>query len=113
MNKSRRKFLEKGPAVALAAGVGVVSSKVAIASSPETVTGDIPVTGSAVVLDSNGEKTFTITAGRGADVARMRVRTYEQPLRLIVTNGDETFTVEPLNQQDWSLTIEKIPGNST
>ena len=35
MNKSRRKFLGKAPAVAIAAGVGVASSKVAMASPPE------------------------------------------------------------------------------
>ena len=34
MNKSRRKFLEKGPSIALAAGVGVASGKIAMASPP-------------------------------------------------------------------------------
>jgi hypothetical protein len=34
MNKSRRKFLGKAPAVALAAGVGVASGKIAMASPP-------------------------------------------------------------------------------
>src|SRR5688500_5584507 len=32
MNKSRRKFLEKGPSVAVAAGVGLASGTMAIAS---------------------------------------------------------------------------------
>ena len=32
MNKSRRKFLEKSPSIALAAGVGVASGKLAMAS---------------------------------------------------------------------------------
>lgn len=31
MNKSRRKFLEKGPSIALAAGVGVASGQIAMA----------------------------------------------------------------------------------
>jgi len=35
MNKSRRTFLGKAPAVAVAAGVGVASGKVAMASPPE------------------------------------------------------------------------------
>lgn len=35
MNKSRRKFLGKAPAVAIGAGVGVTSSKIAMASPPE------------------------------------------------------------------------------
>lgn len=34
MNKSRRKFLEKSPSIALAAGIGVASGTVAIASPP-------------------------------------------------------------------------------
>jgi len=34
MNKSRRKFLEKGPSIALAAGVGVATGKIAVASPP-------------------------------------------------------------------------------
>ena len=34
MNKSRRKFLKKSPTIALAAGVGVASAKVALASPP-------------------------------------------------------------------------------
>ena len=33
MNKSRRKFLGKAPTVALAAGVGIASGKIAMASS--------------------------------------------------------------------------------
>ena len=36
MNKSRRKFLEKGPSIALAAGVGVASGKIAMASPPSS-----------------------------------------------------------------------------
>ena len=32
MNTSRRKFLEKGPSIALAAGVGVAASNIALAS---------------------------------------------------------------------------------
>ena len=32
MNKSRRKFLEKGPSIALAAGVGVATGNIAMAS---------------------------------------------------------------------------------
>ena len=32
MNNSRRKFLEKGPSIALAAGVGVAAGKIAVAS---------------------------------------------------------------------------------
>jgi hypothetical protein len=35
MNKSRRKFLEKSPSIALAAGVGVASGNIAMASPPE------------------------------------------------------------------------------
>ena len=35
MNKARRTFLGKAPIVAIAAGVGVASSKVAMASPPE------------------------------------------------------------------------------
>ena len=108
MNKSRRKFF---PAVALAAGVGVVSGKVAIAADdPPTIVGDIPVESGGVVTNSDGESYLTITAGKGVHAAKMNVETYGQPLRIIVTNGDETYTVEPLNQQDWSLTIEKIAG---
>lgn len=34
MNKSRRKFLEKGPSIALAAGVGVATGNIAMASPP-------------------------------------------------------------------------------
>lgn len=34
MNNSRRKFLEKGPAIALAAGVGIASGKITMASPP-------------------------------------------------------------------------------
>ena len=34
MNRSRRKFLEKGPSIALGAGVGVASAKLAMASPP-------------------------------------------------------------------------------
>ena len=34
MNKSRRKFLEKGPAIALGAGVGVAAAQIALASPP-------------------------------------------------------------------------------
>ena len=34
MNKSRRKFLEKGPSIALAAGVGVATGSMAMASPP-------------------------------------------------------------------------------
>ena len=36
MNKSRRKFLEKSPSIALAAGVGVASGKIAMASPPDS-----------------------------------------------------------------------------
>jgi hypothetical protein len=32
MNKSRRKFLEKGPSIALVAGVGVAAGKISMAS---------------------------------------------------------------------------------
>lgn len=39
MNNSRRKFLGKAPAVALAAGVGVASGKIAMASTPTPVEG--------------------------------------------------------------------------
>ena len=39
MNNSRRKFLGKAPAVALAAGVGVASGKIAMASPPTPVEG--------------------------------------------------------------------------
>jgi hypothetical protein len=45
MNNSRRKFLGKAPAVALAAGVGVASGKIAMAS-PAT-----PVEGTRQLLD--------------------------------------------------------------
>ena len=34
MNKSRRKFLEKSPSLAIAAGVGVASGTIAMASPP-------------------------------------------------------------------------------
>ena len=34
MNKSRRKFLEKSPSIAIAAGVGVASGTIAVASPP-------------------------------------------------------------------------------
>lgn len=34
MDKSRRKFLETGPSIALAAGVGVASGTIALASPP-------------------------------------------------------------------------------
>lgn len=34
MNNSRRRFLETGPAVAMAAGVGIASGKIALASPP-------------------------------------------------------------------------------
>ena len=34
MNKSRRKFLEKSPSIALAAGVGVASGTIALATPP-------------------------------------------------------------------------------
>ncbi|HEY0347212.1 MAG TPA: twin-arginine translocation signal domain-containing protein [Pyrinomonadaceae bacterium] len=43
MNKSRRKFLGKAPAVALAAGVGVGSGKIAMASPPTSVDGTRPL----------------------------------------------------------------------
>ena len=34
MNKSRRKFLKKSPSIALAAGVGIATGQVALASPP-------------------------------------------------------------------------------
>ena len=34
MNKSRRKFLKKSPSIALAAGVGIATGSVAVASPP-------------------------------------------------------------------------------
>ena len=43
MNKSRRKFLGKAPAVALAAGVGIASGKIAMASPPTPVEGTRPL----------------------------------------------------------------------
>jgi hypothetical protein len=43
MNKSRRMFLEKGPAVAVAAGVGVASGKIAMASPPNDNEGTRPL----------------------------------------------------------------------
>jgi hypothetical protein len=43
MNKSRRKFLGKAPAVAIAAGVGVASGKIAMASPPTPVEGTRPL----------------------------------------------------------------------
>jgi hypothetical protein len=52
LNKSRRKFLGKGSAVALAAGVGVASGKIAMASPPT------PVEGTRQLLDA-------VIAGQG------------------------------------------------
>lgn len=43
MNNSRRKFLGKAPAVALAAGVGIASGKIAMASPPTPVEGTRPL----------------------------------------------------------------------
>lgn len=43
MNKSRRKFLKKGPSIALAAGVGVASGKLAMASPASSVDGTRPL----------------------------------------------------------------------
>jgi len=43
MNNSRRKFLEKAPAVALAAGVGIAAGKTAVASPPAANEGTRPL----------------------------------------------------------------------
>ena len=43
MNKSRRKFLEKSPSIALAAGVGVASGSIALASPPAGNDGTRPL----------------------------------------------------------------------
>jgi hypothetical protein len=43
MNKSRRKFLEKTPSIALAAGVGVASGTIALASSTSNNDGTRPL----------------------------------------------------------------------
>ncbi|MDQ2854922.1 MAG: hypothetical protein M3R68_01225 [Acidobacteriota bacterium] len=43
MNNSRRKFLEKAPAVTLAVGVGIASGKIAMASPPEPNEGTRPL----------------------------------------------------------------------
>ena len=43
MNKSRRKFLEKGPSIALAAGVGVATGKIAMASPAANNDGTRPL----------------------------------------------------------------------
>ena len=43
MNNSRRKFLEKGPAVAAAAAVGVASGNIAMASPPNPNDGTRPL----------------------------------------------------------------------
>ena len=43
MNKSRRKFLEKGPSIALAAGVGVASGQIAMASPGSGLDGTRPL----------------------------------------------------------------------
>jgi hypothetical protein len=43
MNKSRRKFLEKTPSIALAAGVGVASGTIALASTPSNNDGTRPL----------------------------------------------------------------------
>ena len=43
MNKSRRKFLEKSPSLAIAAGVGVASGTIAMASPPAGSDGTRPL----------------------------------------------------------------------
>ena len=43
MNKSRRKFLENGPSIALGAGVGVASGKIALAAPSSDKDGTRPL----------------------------------------------------------------------
>ena len=43
MNKSRRKFLGKAPIAVAAAGIGVASGKIAMASAPTAVEGTRPL----------------------------------------------------------------------
>ncbi len=73
------------------------------------IPGDIPVTGTKVVVGSGGDETFTINSS-GTNGRKLEVKTQGKALKITVFSGGASFTL-PLEKDNWSLTIhEDKPG---
>jgi hypothetical protein len=66
-------------------------------------TGDIPVESHGVSGTKSSEE-ITLRAG----TETLTVRTGGGDLKISVTSGDHTFTISPVDKNNWSLTIEAV-----